>query len=294
MYTNVNGRRIPNYKKLCAWAVGRVMWRLIYRSRIAERTFFAGLGLFKKNAPYVKQILGQRLSINPYRSIIDLRLCVCGIYEPDVTEYFISRLLPEMTVIDIGANIGYFTLLAADLVGPTGKVVCYEPNPTTFDQLQQNIALNPHTNIVSVQSALSDVAGKGRISVRRDSALNTFALTATEPGIDVQMETIDGSLRNLSIHRCDLVKMDIEGAEFLAVQGMDETIARNPNIEFVIEVHPPQIEKLGGTVTEFLQFFVDRGFKLFGLGSSGGLKAFPFAERRRIPGHIVCRRCVDI
>lgn len=290
MNTNVNGRRIPNSKKLCAWTLGQLMLRLIYRSRIAEQTFFAVLGLFKKNAPYAKQILGQRLSIDPYRSIVDLRLCVCGIYEPDVAEYFISRLLPEMTVIDIGANIGYFTLLAADLVGPTGKVVCYEPNPTTFDQLQRNIALNPYTNIVSVQSALSDVAGKGRISVRRDSALNTFALTATEPGIDVQMETLDDSLRNLSIRKCDLVKMDIEGAEFLAVQGMEDTIARNPNIEFVIEVHPLQIEKLGGTVNEFLQFFVDRGFKLFRLGSSGELKPFSLLESRRIPGHIVSKR----
>lgn len=282
--------RISCSSKLCAWMLGQLMWRFVFKIQVIERAFFNILGYFKKDTLYEKQILGQVLNINPHRSIVDLRLCICGLYEPDVVEYLISRILAGMVVIDIGANIGFFSLLMADLVSPTGEVLCYEPNPTTFEQLKKNIALNPYSNITPIQSAISNTTGTGRMSVLEDSALNTLALVKGGEDIEIPLETLDASLRAHAVSRCDLIKIDIEGAEFLAVQGMKNTITLNPNIEFVIEVHPSQIEQLGGKVQEFLRFFVDLEFTVYKLGFFGKLTPYLPLESKKLPGHIVCRR----
>ena len=285
-----SGQRISNLQKMCALMMGYLMWGLVYKNPLAARVFYAALRLLRRDSASIKAVLGQKLYVNPYRSIVQLRLDLCGMYEPEVVEYLLSRLSPGMTVIDIGANIGFFTLLAADLVGPSGKVVCYEPVPETFNQLRQNIALNQYTNIIPVQSALSNTGGVGRMTVRMDSALNRFAVAAVEPTVEVCIETLDESLRGLSVYECDLIKMDIEGAEILAVQGMGETIARNPRLEFVIEVHPSKIKELGGTVEQFVQFFLIRAFRLFRLDMWKGLTPISLTESGTISGHIVCKR----
>jgi len=272
------------------------MWRIVYRSSIAKQVFLAVMRLLRKDSTRTRQFLGQKLNINPCRSIVELRLEVCGIYEPEVAEYLMSALSEGMTVVDIGSHIGCFTILASRLVGPSGRVVCYEPDPATFDQLRQNIRLNHCTNVIPIQCALSNVVGKGRMSSRADSALNALTFAESGATISVNVDTLDESLRKLSIRECNLVKMDIEGAEVLAIEGMEDTIARNPSIEFVIEVHTREIERLHGTVNDLFGFFVDRGFTLFKLSLWGGLKPLSMTgrgkvvSRRAVPGHILCRR----
>ena len=281
---------VSKTKKISNWLLGYLMWGIVYRYSMAKKIFFIILKLFRKDIARIKEVQGQKLSLNSYRGIIDLRLDIVGTYEPQICEYLMNTISEGMVVIDIGANNGFFSLLAADLVGELGKVICFEPNPTTFDILQQNISLNNYKNIISSQIAISNIEGKVQMSNRTNNALNTLAFTSCDSSIDVNTNTLDKSFKNLSINECHLIIMDIEGAEWLAIQGMENTIAKNPNLEFIIELHKDLIEKLGGTVKEFLQFFVERGFSLYKFGFLGKLKPISVGEEDEKLNFVICKR----
>jgi len=110
--------------------------------------------------------------------------------------------------------------------------------------------------------------------------------------IEVRCQTLDKSLEEIGVHNCDLIKMDIEGAELFAIQGMDKTLANNPMISFLIEVHHKQIRTLGGTTEDILGFFLKNGFQLYELTMWHGIVALN-STSNRIKGHLLCLREPD-
>ena len=159
-------------------------------------------------------------------------------YEPKTTEYMRRHLWPGCIFADVGANHGYFTVLAAALVGEGGRVFAFEPNPPVYEQLDQHVRLNGfERRVVLVQQALSDSSQEGtRFFVSQWSgnsglssmmpAASTIAVGGLSPDrtIPVRTDTFDRWLAASGAERVDLVKIDTEGAEALVVRGMSEAL----------------------------------------------------------------------
>lgn len=148
-----------------------------------------------------------------------------GVYEPETSRFIANHLKPGDTFWDLGANAGYHTLMAAREVGSTGRVIAVEPDPGTCGILREQLALNGFTNCTIVQAAVSDRAGSTRL-VRRASDPRGNALQEIDnPAIDnkvgdiVEVPSLTMDELSARYPRPRLVKMDIEGAEVLALPG---------------------------------------------------------------------------
>jgi FkbM family methyltransferase len=277
-------------EKIKVWIFGQIVWRLIYRLPLTRRLFHRLLPALRMDRARIQTVLGQKLLINPNRSVWEMKLWLLGMYEPEVVDYFITDIQAGQVVVDIGANIGLFSLMAAEIVGPHGRVIAYEPHPDTFRELQDNLKRNGYTNVQTVSCAISDKPGFLRMNVFADCDLNSVALTADYDVIDVPARTLDDSLDELGIDQCHLIKMDIEGAEWFALRGIDRTLKRNPDLRMLIEMHNPQIRSLGGRPEELLQMLMDRGFTLYEINMWRGRTIIRSPAEIRIHGHLLCIR----
>jgi FkbM family methyltransferase len=159
-------------------------------------------------------------------------------YEPKTTAYIRQRLRPGHVFADVGANHGYFTMLAAALVGARGRVFAFEPNPPVFEQLQRHVRLNEFEDrVVLVKQALSDTAADAaRFFVSQaagNSGLSSLMPAASMFGsgglspdctIHVSTGTFDRWLAASGADHVDLVKIDTEGAEAHVVRGMEHAL----------------------------------------------------------------------
>ena len=186
-----------------------------------------------------------------------------GKYEPETVAIFRSCLKEGMAVIDIGANLGYFTVIAASRVGPLGKVFAYEPDPRNFSLLERNIAANGFRNVTAILMALSDCTGTRELFFGDNQTSLSFSdKRGAGRSESVVTNTLDNSLRDLGYPKIDIIKMDIEGAEPLALEGMRKTIARNPALVIIFEFHPNAIRRLGYSPLKFLETFKELGFSM--------------------------------
>ena len=197
-------------------------------------------------------------------------------FEPSTTKIFEKVVKKGDTVVDLGANIGYFTLLAAKLVGKEGKVYSFEPEPRNYNYLLKNIEINGYSNVVAVQKAVSDKTGKTKLYIcPYDSGHHTInqydGIKAYNPDfigdkkefVEVEMVTLDDffEAKNLSI---DVMKMDVEGAEMLALLGMDRVIKESGKLKMFVEFFPLLIREMGGSPEEFIRRFLeDYHFSMF-------------------------------
>jgi FkbM family methyltransferase len=128
------------------------------------------------------------------------------------------------TVLDLGANVGFYTLLAAELVGPSGRVHAFEPVPRNLQYLRQHIALNGLTNVSVVEAAVSDAGGRRRFRLHVSAAMGHL-------GDDGQMEVstvaLDQFVFETAVAAPHSIKIDVEGAEFSVLQGARETLSQH-------------------------------------------------------------------
>lgn len=186
-----------------------------------------------------------------------------GSYEPETIRIFKESLEEGATVVDIGTNIGYYTIIAGKKVGPKGKVFGYEPNMDSFNLLQRNILINNFENITSINLALSNILGERTLYFGDNKCTHSFADNRkTGKNEVVSTDTLDNSLKKYGSPKIDVIKMDIEGAEILALEGMAETIERSPRLTIFTELYPKAIRRLGRSPVEFLEKMRDFGFSI--------------------------------
>lgn len=183
-------------------------------------------------------VLGHHLTVLPGDKGVSIELAVHGMHEPRATHLLSSYLCPGMVAVDIGANIGYYALLEARLVGRTGKVIAVEPVPENGHVFLQNVAANGYSNICFRQTAISDRDGRLPLRLSPKSnchSLNDVPWPTRELFVDVC--TLDGLLDGEALPSLDLVRMDLEGHELVVINGMRETITKyHPHL--LIELHP--------------------------------------------------------
>jgi FkbM family methyltransferase len=160
-------------------------------------------------------------------------------YEPKVRE--LLSPLPSDIVIDVGANIGVHTVWLAQKVGPSGLIIAVEPEYNNFRILGLNKELNGLKNIVTIRTALGSFATTGKLTIPRPTLMGQAstqpsAITSNSYSVGVSFETLDNLVFSQSIPAISTIKVDVEGAEVLVLQGARRTIEKfGPKL--VIEVH---------------------------------------------------------
>ncbi len=197
-------------------------------------------------------------------------LIMHGQWDPPQTEVFEKLLKPGMTFVDVGANIGYFTLLAARAVGSTGRVVAFEPDRGNFSLLQNNVERNGYQNVELVQEAVSDKAGTATFYLKKEN-LSAHSLVREENTTEVQVETVslDEFFKNKPIP--DVIKIDVEGAEPAVLIGMHDILAKSEKMAVITEFYPRAIASFGYAPEAYLRAFTDVGFLLYRLAEQAGV-----------------------
>lgn len=195
-----------------------------------------------------------------------------GISRPHIIEIIKEYLYEGNTFIDVGAGVGYFTILASQIVGSTGSVLSFEPFPENFRYLQENIRLNDLKNVKAFQNGLWDS------NIKRGILETAPNIARIVEGNDVEMIALD----SINV-RPDMVKMHIEGSEVFALRGMARTLEKYKPI-VLLKFNPVSIVVAGGTITDFWRQL--EGYKVYKIPGKEVLKSF--AQLRRIcPDHAV-------
>lgn len=204
-------------------------------------------------------------------------LILSGMYELDVTNFFLNNLKPNSRCLDVGANFGFYTCLMGRFCHE-GKVVGIEPNHHVYELLRDNVFVNGLQEwTTSKHAAVSDSVGtlklyrrikrSGNTSISEipEVFLNALGEPKSEP-FQVACLRIDDLLAEFE-NRVDFVKIDVEGAEPLAIRGAQRTILANPQLNIVMEWSPSQIQAAGFNVSEFADDLDTLGLRAFEIRS---------------------------
>ena len=166
------------------------------------------------------------------------------------------------TVVDIGANIGLFTLFFSKLVGTTGRVIAFEPDPENFDVLKKNIELNEITNVTLVQKGVSNK--NESVKLYKDSAAGAHSLIKNEWSkeyTNIQTVTLDDYFRGEEI---DMIKIDAEGFELEVIEGGKKLLENNKNMKIISEFGGYYYKRSKPKVL-YPKILHEMGFNLFGV-----------------------------
>ena len=167
-----------------------------------------------------------------------------GTYEPEQTRLFQEHVRPGDTVLDIGAHVGYYSLLSSVLAGESGAVWAFEPNPQNCSFLRRHVEINGCGNVRVTEAAVSDAAGRARFDFGRGSGTGHLA---GDGAVEVETVRLDDFVRGRGISPT-AVKIDVEGAEVRVLDGARATIAEHRPVIFLsthgAEVHRASMELL--------------------------------------------------
>lgn len=256
-------------------------------SRLLARAGFGSIWLTKPIHDYLLRILepkvpnkgvvsinvmGHKMYVDSSDEGVGQPLIKFGVFGELQTKHFKEQIKKGMTVLDIGANIGYYTLIAARLVGDEGKVIAFEPDPTNFALLKKNVEGNGYKNVILVQKAVSNKAGEVKLFLRAGNLAGHHLYDAHDGNkfVTVSAITLDEYLENENLNKIDFVKMDVEGAEWGVLQGMRNLIEKNNDVKIVLEFWPAGMRRFGIGPEKCINELTSRGFILFDIDDSIG------------------------
>jgi len=218
---------------------GQNGWRLVERS----------------DREWVYSFEGNKLLIrDPGKDVIAKSIESCGWWEPAITRLVCSRVSRGMNVCDIGAHIGYYTVLFAGMVGEEGEVHAFEPSRICQRELQRNVTINRYKNVclhgiglgkqevrmvMGERGRLAEIGSRGQKEWRRE--------------FYVEVKALDSLRGNPMKRGVDFAKIDVEGMEWPVLQGMTRTL-RDDHPELVVEIHRKMIRDLGSTAEELIEW----------------------------------------
>jgi FkbM family methyltransferase len=199
-----------------------------------------------------------------------------GVWEPAITAIFRTALKPGDVAVDVGANVGLHTLLAARLVGPAGRVHAIEASPWIHARLRRNLAANGVANVVTYNLAATEVRGEVPVFLHDATNLGGTTILAGEAArLGAAAEAmVEGRPLPLivppeELRAARLIKIDVEGAEWLVARGMAAALpALRDDVEILVEIKPEALAALGGSLDAFLDLFARAGFTAFEVRNS--------------------------
>ena len=233
----------------------------IFWESIAEPYFAWHAHRFLARTAFGLKVAGDTTDILPQY------LYYFGVWEPNLTRWVSRRLDPGDVFVDVGANAGYFSLLASTLVGESGSVVAIEPLPALYEATRANVARNGLRNVRTVNVAASDRVG--RLELFRGPASHTgLTSLVAEPGLELECEVeslpLSAILDDEELRRARLVKIDVEGAEAAVVAGMESLLrSGRRDLEVLVEIHPKQLARMNKSPNDVLDAFFEAGFRAY-------------------------------
>ncbi len=187
-------------------------------------------------------------------------------FEPYMFSTLQKYLRPGSTFVDLGANEGYFSVLAGSLVGEQGKIVSVEPQSRLQEVIQRNLELNSVATATLVQAAISDSAGELEIYLSPDVNTGSSGLFQSTryrvPTEKVPVLSLHDLFDRFKISECDLMKVDVEGAEYEAILGSRNLFQQKRIKAIALEIHPSLLNSRGLSADEICQFLESCGYQL--------------------------------
>lgn len=255
---------------------------LVPRLTATWRVFTFELDLLRGKEVIVRNVHGRNMVLNIRRPGIAHELAIWGEREILETRVFNGVVKKGMTVVDLGANVGYYTLMASYLVGNEGMVYAIEPLPANYSSLSQNVKMNDLKNVETHQMAISNKDGMASFFLGAADNLGTLMdhteyVGKTSEKIDVLTTTLDQFLASRG--QIDFLRMDIEGSECEVFDGMGKTFKQQVPPRILFEVHPVGPTDPDPRFTSHFQNLVSMGYLLrFVISSGNPISASRFAE----------------
>ncbi len=213
---------------------------------------------------------GAKMLVDTRDAAISAWIVLDGLWETHVTGWLQETLRPGQTFVDVGANVGYFTLLGGQLVGPTGKVVAVEAHPGLAELLRRNVVMNGLYGYVTTWhraawSSSTTLQLHQRLNSSGASSMGAIGQEAldrlgdTEEMVEVQAVPVDDLL--VGLPPVDVLKMDIEGAELQAFTGLSRTLEASPKIAVMFEWAPALIEGVGDKAEALVDLLEGHGLR---------------------------------
>lgn len=214
------------------------------------------------NRHFLMKYHGGKIYLNLRESFMMMER-VLGVYEHWKTRLFLNTVKEGMTVVDIGVNKGYFSLLLAKLMNDRGKVLSFEPDPDNYFWFRKSIQANEYRCIKIFQHALSDKEGSVAFYRGKKSGSGSlFPSSHTKKKtITVKARKLDNVLKDEEIKKVDLIKIDVEGAELLVLKGAEKTL-KGEDMKLAIDVDVESSEKR----KQLFDFLESYGFRIFEIG----------------------------
>jgi len=238
----------------CWYSVWKVYY-LLYKKRQNQTPKDSGPSLFPI------KVGGLPMYFHPSMKGLSETLYFCGVHEPLTTETYVKSLRPGDNIIEIGANIGYYVLLAQSIIGTSGRIIGFEPAPDNYDILKKNTEFYSNIEIFdlaignkngNVEFYISEIPNWGSLIFRDNLFVKKKIMT--------RITRLDDFLTNLDNFRPTLIHMDIEGGEIQALEGANETISKyKPNLLIEFHLFATGLEP----VADILANFVKLGYREF-------------------------------
>jgi FkbM family methyltransferase len=207
---------------------------------------------------------GARVAVDT-QDLIQRYLYLFGVWEPYMTGWLQRRLRPGDTYVDVGANIGYYSLLASQLVGDEGQVVAIEASPAFHRRVLEHVEINRSGNIRAVNGAVSDAKKILKFVLASSNNMGANSIVPyegpTESTFEIEACPLPDLLTEKEIARARVIKIDVEGAEGSVVRGMAHMLPRlRHDAEITVEVTPERMAQLGDSVEELMETMRTHGF----------------------------------
>jgi FkbM family methyltransferase len=255
---------MPLFRSALGWLVSQYVRRTpLHRGKVrATRTLFRLLPTLPVRGRYGNMMLSVP-DDTTVRSLV-------GTYS-DVFEC-VNRLRAGMALVDVGANVGVFSLFASDRVGPEGRVIAFEPAHETFQRLMGNIALNGSSRIVPINAAI----GAETRMVRFDPATPEHSGKAHISGtgsvevLQLGPAELTPMLEAAAENRETIIKIDVEGAELMVIEALAPFLRSAQVTALVIEINAKHLARFGASEAKLFKFLSELGFEPEDRAASGG------------------------
>lgn len=205
-----------------------------------------------------------KLYIDKFDTTVSEKLVLTKVWEPLETKLFEKSINKGDIVLDIGAHIGYYVLIASKRVGHEGKVYAFEPDSKNFKLLQKSVTENGLKNVVLINKAVAQESGEARLYLNRENTGDHRIYDSKDKreSILVKTTTLDDFFKDL-MRNVSLIKMDIQGGELRVFKSTLSLIRNNPNIKIFTEFWPLGLKLNHGSGKEYLNLLTKYHFKLF-------------------------------
>ena len=228
------------------------------------------------------------------------------VYELSEQALFAKYLHGEMTLVDIGANLGLYTAISMHHLDADGRIVAFEPFPQTYEFLQKNVAANQNNGracprVDTFNLAATPEPSQTDLRLNPENRADNRLYHGTYHGkmeewdtLPIEGRPVDDVLAELGIDEVNFVKIDIQGYEQKAISGFQRTLARSQNVIILSEFWPKGLQESGGSAHEYLQMLENLGFRLYVLNERPRGSVTPLENRDALIANLKGRKYTDI